>query len=469
MEPRFIGGNITSISIPVAGSAPLRPSWIPRSLGSCTPVLVDVHMDVIRHLNQNRFQRSRRDVEAHVKGEGAPLGETGPRGSGLPGAEGILGDAELRLREALSAYRSTKQEGSAAASRDRLAQELSRFIERITIGAGRAAGPLAKEFGLHDQDSASELCVALKAYYLSPARGSILGKWDPQKGRKITSYVWEKGKGCARDILRQRLVETINVNLDEKGTIRGGANSGRVNVRQLADVLMVQLGAAGYSMEKRDAILAGIGKIVEESLEDYEVGADGKAAQPLPPELTHSSGETAMASRLRMDKALAELRGICNDMPGSSIKLRGGRTVLATESMVGMFLEYLCIVDPASVSLDESMEAFVERKRRGVDVSGIARHESQVEALARGRGFSVTALKTSIEVGIRFITQHERFPALCKLLIRESTRRDRTPEQVEEATRRLAGLLSDARTPGLQIQAIFIEWVRGWVASSRQP
>jgi len=373
--------------------------------------------------------------------------------------------AEDRLLSALCEYRAQKPPDSYPANRTRLAKELSRYIEQITTGNGRRLGPLAREFGLHDQDSASELSVALKAYYLSPARGTILGAWDAKKGRKITSYIWEKGKGCARDILRQRLVDAINASLDENGSLRGQSGAGRINVRQLADSLMAKLGSARYSLQVRQAILANVNSIVEESIEIYDLDAEGRSPQALPGELTRGSGETAMASRFRMTKALSDLRRMCNDMPGARIELRDGTVVTATDTMVTVFLEYLCVLDPTSLQLDESMAAFVERKRKGARLVASG-HEAQARTLAQRRGYSLSFLKSTIEAGVRFITLHKRFDVLCELLIPERFRKDATPEALREAARRIAVLLRDARTPSVQSQAIFIECVRGWVASS---
>lgn len=373
--------------------------------------------------------------------------------------------AEDRLLRALSEYRAERPPDSYPANRTRLLKELTRYIDQITIGNGRRLGALAREFGLHDLDSASELGVALKAYYLKPTRGEVLGAWDAQKGRKITSYIWEKGKGCARDILRQRLVDAINASLDEKGSLRGQSDAGRINVRQLADSLMAQLRSARYSLLTRQAILANVHSIVEESIENYDLGAHGKSPQPLPGELTRGSGETAIASKLRMTKALSEFRRMCNDMPGARVELRDGTVVTATDGMVTMFLEYLCVLDPTSLQLDESMVAFVERKRQGASLAAI-RHEAQAQTLARQRGYSLSFLKSTIEAGVRFITLHKHFDRLCELLVPERFRKDATPAAVREAARRIAVLLRDLRTPGVQSQAIFIECVRGWVASS---
>jgi hypothetical protein len=391
----------------------------------------------------------------------APAG----RKSGEEPGDAAFDLADDRLLGALSEYRAEKLPDSNPANRTRLLKELTRYIDQITIGNGRRLGPLAREFGLHDLDSASELGVALKTYYLKPARGTILGTWDARKGRKITSYIWEKGKGCARDILRQRLVDTINASLDEKGSLRGQSDARRINVRQLADSLMAQLSSAKYSSQTRQAILAKVHSIVEESIENYDLGADGKSPQPLPGELTHGSGETAMASKLRMSRALSDFRRICNDMPGARVKLHDGTVVTATDGMVTMFLEYLCVLDPTSLQLDESMAAFVERKRQDAALAA-SRHEAQAHALAQRRGHSLSFLKSTIEVGVRFITLHKHFDLLCELLVPERFRKDATPEAVREAGRRIAVLLRDARTPGVQSQAIFIECVRGWVASS---
>lgn len=310
-------------------------------------------------------------------------------------------------------------------------------------------GWLARECGL--QDRADEFATAMKVRLENNAQrdGGYLAKWTEDGGASIATYVTNMGRNeIAKDLGRtavedaMRVAEPYRARSNFEGEADHDDCDDQHGIREKADRAIADRKKSGDDTPR----------VEFDSLSAYEPdtthGSGGEVPSRLPANLRTS--DSPVASFLRVSALVSQLQNLGEEMrgPNASVLVKGRKRIL-TMNHRNIWLAYLGLTPEQHNNLDVSLSELCETY-----------------------GWSVSNAKTMLADCFAFLQAHERFDAICDLMVPTVLTKHLDQQQDAELLDRRRNevkKLLDGNDSAAHGRALFRSLIQSWIAKYSDP